>query len=115
MVGFFSILLRVDLRVLGVGVLFRILIDRVFLRTLSDTLREKSPKTEFFLVCIFPQLDRIQRDTECLFVFSPNAGKYGPENTRYLDTFHAVIVSLLRSSVIGSFPGSLVIMASIRP
>ena len=25
-----------------------------------------------------------------IFVFSPNAGKYGPENTPYLDTFHAV-------------------------
>ena len=24
------------------------------------------------------------------FVFSPNAGKYGPEKTLYLDTFHAV-------------------------
>ena len=23
-------------------------------------------------------------------LFSPNAGKYGPENTPYLDTFHAV-------------------------
>ena len=23
-------------------------------------------------------------------VFSPNAGKYGPEKTPYLDTFHAV-------------------------
>ena len=25
-------------------------------------------------------------------VFSPNAGKYGPEKTLYLDTFHAVIM-----------------------
>ena len=25
-------------------------------------------------------------------VFSPNAGKYGPEKTPYLDTFHAVVV-----------------------
>ena len=25
-----------------------------------------------------------------LSVFSPNAGKYGPEKTPYLDTFHAV-------------------------
>ena len=23
-------------------------------------------------------------------LFSPNAGKYGPEKTPYLDTFHAV-------------------------
>ena len=27
---------------------------------------------------------------EYLFVFSPNAGKYGLEKTPYLDTFHAV-------------------------
>ena len=26
------------------------------------------------------------------FVFSPNAGKYGPEKTPYLDTFHAVLL-----------------------
>ena len=26
-------------------------------------------------------------------VFSPNTGKYGPEKTTYLDTFHTVIVS----------------------
>ena len=26
-----------------------------------------------------------------LSVFSPNAGKYAPENTPYLDTFHAVL------------------------
>ena len=25
-------------------------------------------------------------------VFSPNAGKHGPEKTSYLDTFHAVFV-----------------------
>ena len=35
-------------------------------------------------------LDRIRRDTSYLSVFSPNAGKYGPEITLYLDTFHAV-------------------------
>ena len=29
-------------------------------------------------------------DTEYLSVFSPNTGKYGPEITPYLDTFHAV-------------------------
>ena len=30
------------------------------------------------------------RDTKYLSLFSPNAGKYGPEKTPYLDTFHAV-------------------------
>ena len=32
-----------------------------------------------FLVRIFPHSDWIRRDTEYIFVFSPNAGKYGPE------------------------------------
>ena len=27
-------------------------------------------------------------------IFSPNTGKYGQEKTSYLDTFHAVIVTL---------------------
>ena len=27
-------------------------------------------------------------NTKYLSVFSPNAGKYGPEKTPYLDTFH---------------------------
>ena len=29
------------------------------------------------------------------FVFCPNTGKYGPEVTPYLETFHAVVVSLI--------------------
>ena len=32
-----------------------------------------------FLVCIFPHCDWIRRDTPNLSIFSPNAGKYGPE------------------------------------
>ena len=53
-------------------------------------LREKCPNTELFLVRIFSRLDWIRRDTPYLSVFSPNAGKYGPEITPYLDTFHTV-------------------------
>ena len=51
----------------------------------KHALREKCPNTEYFLVCIFPN-----SDWKYLSVFSPNAGKYGPEKTPYLDTFHAV-------------------------
>ena len=40
---------------------------------MEQPLREKSPNTEFFVVRIFP-----------------NTGKYGPEKTPYLDTFHTV-------------------------
>ena len=31
--------------------------------------------------------------TERYEVFNPNAGKYGPEITPYMDTFHAVYVN----------------------
>ena len=48
------------------------------------------PNTEFFLVRIFPHSDWIRRDKKYLSIFSPNAGKYRPEKTPYLDTFHAV-------------------------
>ena len=51
---------------------------------------EMCPKTEFFLVRIFPHSNWIRRDTSHLSVFSPNTGKCGPEKTPYLDTFHAV-------------------------
>ena len=50
----------------------------------------KCPNTEFFLVCIFPHSDWIRRDTSYLSVFSPNAEKYIPGKTPYLDIFHAV-------------------------
>ena len=53
-------------------------------------LSEKCPNTEFFLIRIFLHLERIRRDTEYLSLFSPNAGKHGPEKTPYLDTFLAV-------------------------
>ena len=42
------------------------------------SLREKCSNTEFFSGPYFP-------------VFSPNTGKYGPEKTPYVDTFHAMI------------------------
>ena len=50
----------------------------------------KCPNTELFLVRIFPHSDWIRWDTKYLSVFSLNEGKYGPEITPYLDTFHAV-------------------------
>ena len=66
-------------------------INVVVFRHLSNiSLREKCPDTEFFLVRIFLHSDRIRRDNSYFSVFSPNAGKYGPEKTPYLDTFHVV-------------------------
>ena len=55
-------------------------------------LHEKCPNMEFFLVRIFPYLDWMRKDTEYLSVFSPNAVKYGPEKTPYLDTFRTVFM-----------------------
>ena len=40
-----------------------------------------------FLVLIFPHSDWIRRDTLYLSVFSPNAGKYGPEKFRIRTLF----------------------------
>ena len=54
------------------------------------TLHKKYPNTELFLVRIFLYSDWIRRDMEYFSVFSPNIGKYGPEITPYLDTFHAL-------------------------
>ena len=62
---------------------------RHFYFRVTHSLREKCPSTEFFLVRIFTHSER--RDTSYLSVFSPNAGRYGPEITPYLDTFHIVI------------------------
>ena len=58
--------------------------------TLLLALREMCPNTEFFLVRIFPHSDWSRRDTEYLSIFSPSAGKYGPEKAPHLDTFHTV-------------------------
>ena len=65
---------------------------RGLLKTLKweQSLREKCPNTEYFLVRISPHWDWIRRDTECLSAFSPKTRKCGPKKTPYLDTFHAV-------------------------
>ena len=48
-----------------------------------------------FLVNIFPHWDQMRREREYLSVFSPNAGKYGPENLQKPpNTFHAVVMSI---------------------
>ena len=66
---------------------------------IKKTLSDKCPNTELFLVCIFPHSHWIRRDTY-LSVFSPNAGKYGPEITQYLNTFHAVrVIVKLHSNI----------------
>ena len=54
------------------------------------SLHEKRLNTELFLVGIFLYSDRILRFTTEISVFSPNIGKYGPQITPFLDTFHAV-------------------------
>ena len=53
------------------------------------SLPEKCPKKE----CFWPALSAI---TEQIFVFSPNTGKYGPEKTQHLNTFHTVSAETVR-------------------
>ena len=72
------------------SVFTRVLLHLVALNLFCIALYEKCPNTEFFLVCIFPYLDWIQRFMGWIFVFSLNTGNYGPEKTPYLDIFHAV-------------------------
>ena len=43
-------------------------------------------------------------DTPYLSVFSPNAGKYGPEKTPYLDIFHAVQVGSKKNKKVAFSP-----------
>ena len=66
--------------------------------SVDESLREKCPKAEFFLVRIFPHSDWIRRFTPLISVFSPNAGKYGPEKTPYFNTFHVVEILVKWSS-----------------
>ena len=56
-------------------------LSRHILKNFVKTLPEKCPNTEY------------------LSVVSPNAGKYGPEKTPYLDTFHAVKKSITKSFI----------------
>ena len=65
----------------------------------SLTLREKCLNRDFFLVRIFPYSDWIRRDTPYLCALSPNAGKYGPEKSPYLDTFHTVLICPLHAKL----------------
>ena len=66
---------------------------------MDDPLRSSCP--EVFCKCdIGEHLQLYEKETlaQYLSVFSPNAGKYGPEKTPYLDTFQAVVVSIYISS-----------------
>ena len=53
----------------------------------EDTYYVKSAKIRSFSGPYFPAFGL---NTERYSVFSPNAGKYGPEKTPYLDTFQGV-------------------------
>ena len=64
---------------------WRVLKPLYFLWTSS--LHEKCLHSEFFMVPIFSHSDWIWRDAECLFIFSPNAGKYRPEKLRIRTLF----------------------------
>ena len=67
-------------------------------------LREKCRNTELFLVHIFLYSDWIRRFTPKISVFSSNTGKYGPEITPYLDTFHAMLILKLLQRISVELP-----------
>ena len=50
----------------------------------------KSVQIRSFYWSVFSRIRTEYGETEYLSVFSSNTGKYGPEKTPYLDTFHAV-------------------------
>ena len=52
----------------------------------------KSVQIRSYFWFVFSCIRTEYREIVCLSVFSPNTGKYGPEITSYLDTFHAVSV-----------------------
>ena len=59
------------------------------------------PNTEFSSGPYFPAFGlNTERYDKYLCVFNPNAGKYGPEKTPYLDTSHAVGVFSVNFAVI---------------
>ena len=63
----------------------------IFIYLWFSTLCEKCPKYGVLSGPYFPHSDWMRRDTKYLSVFSPNARKYGPKKTPYLDTFHKVL------------------------
>ena len=65
----------------------KIVSAKSFFLELTYTLRDKCPNKELFLVRIFPRSE--------ISVLSPNTGKYGPEKTPCLDTFHKGIHTLI--------------------
>ena len=69
--------------------IFLVLLSKTWLANWNTLTMWKVSNGDFFLVCIFLYSDWIRRFTEIFPVFSPNTGKYGPEKTPYLDTFHA--------------------------
>ena len=64
-----------------------------FMKYHRFTLRKQCSIMELFLVHIFLYLDRIERDTLCLSVSSPNTGRFGPQITLFSDTFHTVLLT----------------------
>ena len=64
---------------------------------MKGTLHEKCPNTEFYSGLHFPAFRLNMEKCEVSILFSPNAGKYGPEKTPNLDTFHAILVQVVKT------------------
>ena len=83
----FSVFCNIVFRILD-GIEINGNIGTEWVKRVKGALREKCPNTEFFLVPIFLFYG------VNLCVFSPNTGKYGPQKTPFLDTFHALVVKV---------------------
>ena len=60
----------------------------------------KSVQIRSFFCSVFSRIQaeygKMLVDAPYLSVFSPNAGKYGPKKTSYLDTFHTVALRVIK-------------------
>ena len=70
----------------------------------------KSVQIWVFFCSAFSRIRTEYGEILSLSVFSPNAGKYGPEKTPYLDTFHAVLLKQTSNSSSYIFRAASIIM-----
>ena len=86
--GLFLILYFISIYLLYIYYIFICILNVFYLYHLFHCVKSVQIRRFFWSV-----LSRIRTEYgEILSVFSPNAGKYGPENTSYLDTFQAVFL-----------------------
>ena len=84
-------------------VTFNIFISQIFRENFIEILQVVQ-KIWRFSPSILHYVESVQIRSFFWSVFSPNAGKYGPEKTPYLDTFHTVLTIFINFSDFLTFP-----------